>query len=53
MLHQIEINIRVMPHRVSLPVLALLLILLSTLTSWTNIERHSLFGIYMIQVCFR
>ncbi|XP_056272201.1 uncharacterized protein si:dkey-30c15.2 [Pseudoliparis swirei] len=28
---------------------ALLLILLSTLTSWTNIERHSLFGIYMIQ----
>ncbi|TNN29904.1 hypothetical protein EYF80_059945 [Liparis tanakae] len=28
---------------------ALVLILLSALTSWTQIERHSLFGLYMIQ----
>ncbi|KAM4573405.1 uncharacterized protein PAE49_008227 isoform 2-T2 [Odontesthes bonariensis] len=29
---------------------ALVLILLSTLMIWTNIEQHSLFGLYMIQV---
>lgn len=31
---------------------ALFLILLSTLLMRTNVEQYSLFGIYMIQVCF-
>lgn len=33
-----------------LPAVALVLILLSTLMIWTNIEQRSLFGLYMIQV---
>lgn len=36
-----------------LAVVALVLILLSTLMIWTNIEQRSLFGLYMIQVRFR
>lgn len=44
--------IKWMPHCLFLCAVALFLILLSTLMIWTNIEQRSLFGIYMIQVCF-